>query len=101
MKNKLPNLKCKVSNLYNKNQFLIEVTTHNKDYLIFQSYKSEIAIYFYDKQELYINEYYINYSKTTSKHLYIFINEYTRFSCHNLQELKQLIKEQQIKTYKR
>ena len=101
MKNKLPQLKCKVSNLYNKNQFIIEITSLNKEYLIFQSYKSEIAIYSREKRTLYVNEYYINYSKTTSKHLYIFINEYTPFSVHNLQELKQLIKEKQILTYKR
>lgn len=97
----LPNLKCKVSNLYNKNQFIIEITTHNKDYLIFQSYRSEIAIYCYITRTLYVNEYYINYSKTTSKHLYIFINEFTPFSVHNLHELQQAIKEKQIATYKR
>jgi len=98
---KLPTLKCRVSNLYNKNQFVIEVSTNNKDYLIFQSYKSEIAIYCYNTRTLYINEYYINYSKTTSKHLYIFINEFTPFSVHNLQELRQAINENQISIYKR
>ena len=97
----LPNLKCKVNNLYNKNQFIIEITTHGKDYLIFQSYKSEIAIYCYNTRTLYVNEYYINYSKTTSKHLYIFINEFTPFSVHNLNELHQAIKENQSSTYRR
>ena len=97
---KLPNLKCKVANLYNKNQFIIEVST-SKDYLIFQSYKSEVAIYCYDTRKLYVNEYYINYSKTTSKHLYIFINEFTPFSVHNLNELRQAIKDNQISTYRR
>ena len=98
---KLPTLKVKVSNLYNKNQFIIEVSTLNKDYLIFQSYKSEIAIYCYNTKELYINEYYINYSKTTSKHLYIFINEYTPYTAHNLKELNEAIKDKQILTYRR
>lgn len=101
MKTKLPSINCKVQNLYNKNQFLIRLDTKASMYFIFQSYKSEIAIYNRIKQELYINEEYINYSKTTSKHLYIFINEYTRFSCHNLKELTQLIKEGTIKTYRR
>ena len=100
-KNRLPQLNCKVSNLYNKNQFIIEITSNKKEYLVFQSYKSEIAIYSYKTQMLYINENYIGYSKTTSKHLYIFINEYTRFSVHSIDELKQLIKENQILTYRR
>ena len=99
--NKLPQLRCKVDNLYNKNQFIIGIDTLNKSYLIFQSYKSEIAIYCYNTRQLYINEYYIGYSKTTSKHLYIFINEYTPFSVHNINELKQAIKDGQISTYRR
>ncbi len=101
MKNRLPSLKYGISNLCNKNQFLIEITSNNKEYLMFQSYKSEIAIYSRKTETLYVNEKYIGYSKTTSKHLYIFINEYTRFSVHSLDELKQLIKENQILTYKR
>lgn len=101
MKNKLPIVNCKVANLCNKNQFVISFDNHRDSYLIFQSYKSEIAIYNQLTRELYVNEYYINYSKTTSKHLYIFINELTCFSCHSLPELRELINQGTIHTYKR
>ena len=74
MVNKLPKINCCVSNLLNKNQFLIRVSVRGVEYLVFQSYSSEIAIYNTESQKLYINERYINYSKTTSKHLYYFIN---------------------------
>lgn len=100
MREKLPKIRCRVENLYNKNQFVIFTNVNKKEYIIFQSYSSEIAIY-HINGDLYINDKYINYSKTTSKHLYLFINDYTRFSCHNLPELKQLIKEGSIKTYTR
>lgn len=97
----LPTINLTVQNLYNKNQFVMWLTVKKDYYIIFQSYSSEIAIYNFHKQALYINEKYINYSKTTSKHLYIFINEYTNYTCHNLKELQELIKEGTIHTYRR
>lgn len=101
MVNKLPKINCCVSNLLNKNQFLIRVSVRGVEYLVFQSYSSEIAIYNTESQKLYINERYINYSKTTSKHLYYFINTYTRHTAHDLKELRSLIKEKSITTYNR
>lgn len=84
----------KVSQLLNRNQFIIVAN----DWAIFQSYESIVAYYNYVTRELLVVEYYINYSKTTSKHLYIFINDYTCYSISNLKELKKAIKKGTIKT---
>lgn len=96
----LPTLKLSVENLHNKNQFVIEFTTGGNRWLCFQSYTSEYALYNTSKRVLYLNR---NcwLSKTTSKHLYLFINEYTHLSCHNCKELQELIKEEEIKSYRR
>lgn len=85
--------KVKVHNFYNKNQFII----HTPNAIIFQSYRSIIAIIL--NGELYIDNYYINYSKTTSKHLYLFIRDYTKYDVYNLKDLYKLIKEEVFKTY--
>lgn len=97
----LPNVRVRVENLHNKNQFVIGFKTITSDeWLCFQSYSSECALWNISKQELWINQ---NcwLSKTTSKHLYLFINEYTRLSCHSRKELEELIKDGEIKTYRR
>lgn len=65
----------KVSQLENKNQFLIETP---KD-LYFQSYDSVVARYNKASHTLYLNKNW-DYSNTTRKHLYIFINEYCYIS---------------------
>lgn len=60
----------KVTNFYNKNQFIIK----NGDEIFFQSYESMIAKI--DKEGvLYLGDDW-DYSKTTLKHLYLFINDY-------------------------
>ena len=97
----LPSIKVSVENLHNKNQFVIEFKTITGDnWLCFQSYTSECALYNKTSQTLFLNR---NcwLSKTTSKHLYLFINEYTRLSCHNCKELEQLINDGDIKEYRR
>jgi len=97
----LPSIKVSVENLHNKNQFVITFRTlRGDDWLCFQSYSSECALYNRTTGTLYLNR---NcwLSKTTSKHLYIFINEFTRLSVHNCKELEELIKEEEIKTYRR
>lgn len=64
----------KVKNLYSSkgnkvpNQFLIEL--ENK--ILFQSYDSIIAEV--TKGMIYLDPVYYNYSKTTSKYLYMFVN---------------------------
>ena len=97
----LPSVKVSVENLHNKNQFVIEFKTLRGDnWIVFQSYSSECAMYNRTTRTLYLNRD-CWLSKTTSKHLYIFINEYTHLSCHNCKELEELINEEEIKTYRR
>lgn len=66
-----------VEQLHNKNQFVI----YTPDKIIFQSYRSTVAYTTISPETgittgLYIDPYYVRYSKTTSKHLIIFIKEY-------------------------
>lgn len=101
MNKRPPEVKVSVENLHNKNQFVITFKTITGDeWICFQSYTSECALYNKNSRTLYLNS---NcwLSKTTSKHLYIFINEYTHLSCHNCKELAELIEEEEIKTYTR
>ena len=60
----------KVKQLENKNQFILE----DDKKLIFQSYESTIAIYDKKKQNIIFGEDW-DYSNTTRKHLYIFIDQ--------------------------
>lgn len=60
----------KVRQLANKNQFVME----DGEQIIFQSYNSVIAIYGKEKDVLVLGCDW-DYSKTTLKHLYIFIDE--------------------------
>ncbi len=61
----------KVKNFYNKNQFVIE----ERERIIFQSYESIVAIYESRSQLLILGRDW-DYSRTTTKHLYLFINDY-------------------------
>ena len=61
----------KVQNFYNKNQFII---TGGDAMVTFQSYDSIIAQI--DKKGTLILGNDWNYSKTTLKHLYLFLNDY-------------------------
>lgn len=60
----------KVSNFYNKNQFVIR----GNGEIVFQSYESTIAKI--NKNGVLTLGDDWNYSKTTLKHLYLFINDY-------------------------
>lgn len=69
----------KVRQFYNKNQFII--IDNKKDEVWFQSYESTIAkVDNENKLTLFENW---DYSNTTRKHLYLFINSYCsyRFAC--------------------
>lgn len=73
------------------NQFIIST---NKGYL-FQSYKTNIA--FIDSENnLYLDKYYWDYSRTTSKYLYSFIEKY-KFFRPDKKSLLELIKEKEVK----
>ena len=95
-----PALKCSVENLRNKNQHLIYTSIGGCDWIVFQSYKSECAMYNKTKRQVWLN---IDcwLSKTTSKHLYIFLSNYTHLSVHNINELKEMIEEGEIIKYSR
>jgi hypothetical protein len=66
-------LKMLITQLANKNQFVINAD--NGD-LIFQSYDSIICKK--SKGKVYLDENFWNYSKTTSNHRNIFLNEKTK-----------------------
>lgn len=85
--------KCFVDQLYNKNQFVI----YTPDAIIFQSYRSTIAYVTLNKATgivdgLYVDPYYIRYSKTTSKHLMLFIKDYACSLNLNINTTLDLIK---------
>ena len=61
----------KVQQFYNKNQFVIKGAKE----IIFQSYDSTIAIYNFADKSLTLGRDW-DYSNTTRKHLYLFINDY-------------------------
>ena len=83
----------RVSNLHNRNQFVIKIGS----YKVFQSYESIIAVYDETRNDLYVVEEFINYSKTTSKHLYIFMREECNlYTISNLKDLLKSIKKGNI-----
>lgn len=91
-----------VSQLANKNQFVIEYidTLTNQRLIAFQSYRSLIAIYYHEGKKLSVNWQKWDYSKTTSKHLKMFINEYTSFRYDSkLQFLKEIQNNKNIKVF--
>ena len=73
--------KVHVEQLANKNQFVIIYEDENKGQRLhcFQSYQSLIAVYDKATGNLFINWDKWDYSKTTLKHLKMFINEWTSF----------------------
>lgn len=79
----MKNLKniMKVEQLENKNQFLME----NDKMAIFQSYDSIIAVYDKENDILTLGRDW-DYSRTTTKHLYIYLNNMFRYSWSDLKE---------------
>lgn len=65
----------KIKQFYSKNQFINE----SEDKVTFQSYDKVIALYDKKSNTLTLDTCYRDYSRTTSKYLYRFINEY----CYN------------------
>lgn len=62
-----------VEQLYNKNQFVIH--DNNNNLIYFQSYNSLICKLDLNNKKLYVYSDY-DYSQTTKKHLYLFLNDY-------------------------
>lgn len=94
-------LKAKVSQLVNKNQFIIE--TDNA--VFFQSYDSVCARYEKKTNTLYVGKDW-DYSNTTRKHFYIFVCDYLHigvienelyFAKSKRAAIQKLIKEKVIK----
>lgn len=79
----------KIKNFYHLNQFVLEDSENNQDY--FQSYQSMICKV--DRKEKTItfgSDW--DYSITTLKHLYKFLDEYTCLSDMNKKKINDLIK---------
>lgn len=94
-------LKVKVEQLANKNQFVITYTKFS-GYRVysFQSYSSLIAVYDYEDNKLYINWRKWDYSKTTLKHLKMFVNEWTSFRYETKQQFScELVNNPNIETF--
>lgn len=66
----------KIKQFYENNQFINE----SDDLVIFQSYDNVIASYDKRSKVLTLDCFYWDYSRTTCKYLYRFINEY----CYNI-----------------
>ena len=84
-------IKMRVEQLENKNQFVIYYKNNYTEIVVFQSYRTIIAIYYPYEKELFINWHYWDYSKTTSKHLKIFINDYTIYKYDNKKQFLDFI----------
>ena len=65
--------KIKVLTPWTKNQFVIEIGNN----LIFQSYKTNIALYNKENEELLVSEGAFNRSRATNKYLKKFIEDYS------------------------
>jgi len=92
-------INCKVNQLYNKNQFVIFCKDTENDFITFQSYESTICIIDYENKIIQFWPDY-DYSKTTSKHLKLFLRDYLNFHYENKKELEKAIKDWFIKDYK-
>ena len=80
--------KIYVEQLANKNQFAVvfEDLTKGQRYHCYQSYQSLIAVYDKNTGNLFINWDKWDYSKTTLKHLKLFINEWTHYHYETKQQ---------------
>lgn len=83
-----------VEQLANKNQFVItyEDLQKNIRYLCFQSYDTLIAVYDKAHKQMFINWQMWDYSKTTLKHLKMFVNFYTCFEYETKAQFLNLIR---------
>ena len=72
------------------NQFIIET----KDATYFQSYRSLIAKVSKRNGKIYLDSFYWDYSRTTSKYLYSFLGEFYRYGL-NKKEIEKMTKEKE------
>lgn len=84
-------IKINVEQLENKNQYLITYQDKETNILCFQSYKTLIAIRSYKDKKLSVNYKYWDYSKTTMKHLKLFINTYTTYTYESKSQFQKLL----------
>lgn len=79
------------------NQFVL---SDDNGCYIFQSYSTTIAKVedIDDSYTVTLDIDALDYSRTTSKHLYIWLRDYTRFDVHNKQDVLKLIKDDKVKT---
>ena len=84
---KVENMQSNRGNLV-PNQFII----NTKDAIYFQSYRSLIAKVSKRNGKIYLDSYYWDFSRTTSKYLYSFLGEFYRYGL-NKKEIQKLSKE--------
>ena len=83
----------KIKHIANNQIVLCDYIEYGNIKYEFYSYGTLIATYYSDykgKQKIILTEYY-DYSKTTSKYLKIFLNEYCNFYYDNTNELRKMI----------
>lgn len=92
-------LTCKVNQFYNKNQFVIFSKDNDNDFITFQSYESIICIIDYKNKTI---QFWIDYdySKTTWKHLNLFLKEYFTYDNRNRKLINKIIKDWHYNNYK-
>ena len=96
---KLNNLiKVSCEQFHNKNQFIVRYYERkpaprvSTDFVAFQSYKTLIAIFCPNTHIIYVNWSKCDYSKTTMKHLKMFINEETCYQYDNKMQFLHFLK---------
>lgn len=92
-------INCKVNQFYNKNQFVIFSKDTENDFITFQSYESIICIIDYKNKTI---QFWIDYdySKTTWKHLNLFLKEYFTYDNRNRKLINKIIKDWYYNNYK-
>ena len=85
----------KVTQLENKNQFVIS----DNDIYIFQSYDTIIAKYNRKDDVIYIDNYVYKGSRTTLKHLYIFLDRYCDVLLNSKRDLIDCLENEDNKSF--
>ena len=88
-----------VRQFHHQNQYEIFVTWNDGKYVIFQSYNTVIAVYSYDECKMYLSRDMWDYSRTTLRHLYLFIKIYTYYMPHSKSDIMDLLREKKLHFY--
>ena len=75
-------------------QYILQIGINNHCKYVFQSYKTVIA--YTHKNKIVIDNHAEEYSRTTSKYLYMFLREYCGININNKKELQKAVENKQI-----